>query len=450
MNKQTSQWFYVLYIMLFAGIGGMLYGYDIGVISGALPFMQQEISLNALQLSMIVAAVLGGGSLATLVSGGLSDIFGRKKLIMTAACIFIVGVLCLIFSETFMGILIGRIIQGIGVGIITIIIPLYLVETVPYEYRGRSIAIFQCFLTAGILLASVVDLKFLDHGDWRVMFACALIPGALLLLGTFKLCESPRWLLVKGRDVDARTALSYCNDTHEVEKELQEMKALQRKNINKVHFFDKKYRVPFLIALAIACLNQMTGINSLLQFSTFIIMKSGLHSVAISMLGTLGITLLNFLTTVLAFFLIDKVGRRPLMLIGTAGITLSLTFLAAVSFFVPISTLQGYLTIAGMLAYIVAFAIGPGVIVWLCLSEILPTPIRGNGMAVCLFANSLTSTLLASGFLEISKWVGYAGNFMLCGIATLLYFILVYRFLPESNQKTLEEIEQVFADEKGN
>ena len=165
----------------------------------------------------------------------------------------------------------------------------------------------------------------------------------------------------------------------------------------------------------------------------------------VSMLGTLGITLLNFLTTILAFFLIDKVGRRPLMLTGTAGITLSLVFLAGVSFFVPISPLQGYLTITGMLVYIMAFAIGPGVIVWLCLSEILPTPIRGNGMAVCLFANSLTSTLLAGGFLEIAHRVGYAGNFMLCGIATLFYFILVYRFLPESNQKTLEEIESHFS-----
>ena len=448
MNTQNNHWFYTLYIMLFAGIGGMLYGYDIGVISGALPFMQQEIALSTVQLSMIVAAVLGGGSIATLVSGGLSDVFGRKKLIVTAACIFIIGVICLISADTFIGVLIGRIIQGVGVGIVTIVVPLYLVETMPHRYRGRSIAIFQCFLTAGILLASVVDLKFLDNGDWRVMFACALIPGALLLLGAYKLCESPRWLLTKGRELEARKALACCNDQAEVEKELVEMKTLQRKHIAKTNFFKKEYRVPFLIALAIACLNQMTGINSLLQFSTFIIMKSGLTSVMVSMLGTLGITLLNFLTTILAFFLIDKVGRRPLMLIGTAGITLSLLFLACVSFFIPISALQGYLTIAGMLVYIMAFAIGPGVIVWLCLSEILPTPIRGNGMAVCLFANSLTSTVLAGVFLEIAHKVGYAGNFMLCGVATLLYFILVYRFLPESNQKTLEEIEQTFSNKE--
>lgn len=445
MNTQNKQWLYTLYIMLFAGIGGMLYGYDIGVISGALPFMQQEIALNTLQLSMIVAAVLGGGSIATLLSGGLSDVFGRKKLIVMAAVIFIVGVICLISADTFLSVLIGRIIQGIGVGIVIIVVPLYLVETVPHQYRGRSIAIFQCFLTAGILLASVVDLKFLDNGNWRVMFACALIPGALLLLGAYNLCESPRWLLTKGKEEQAKKALACCNDSIEADKEWQEMKLLQRKHITKTNLFKKEYRAPFFIALAIACLNQMTGINSLLQFSTFIIMKSGLTSVFVSMLGTLGITLLNFLTTLLAFFLIDKIGRRPLMLIGTAGITLSLVFLAGVSFFIPISSLQGYLTIAGMLTYIMAFAIGPGVIVWLCLSEILPTPIRGNGMAVCLFANSLTSTLLAGVFLEIAHKLGYAGNFILCGASTLLYFILVYRFLPESNQKTLEEIEQNFS-----
>jgi len=134
------------------------------------------------------------------------------------------------------------------------------------------------------------------------------------------------------------------------------------------------------------------------------------------------------------------------MLIGTSGITLSLLFLACVSFFIPVSVLQGYLTVAGMLMYIMAFAIGPGVIVWLCLSEILPTPIRANGMAVCLFANSLTSTLLAGAFLQIAHVFGYAGNFILCGLTTLLYFMLVYKFLPESNQKTLEEIEQVFSE----
>lgn len=446
MNAQNKRWFYTLYIMLFAGIGGMLYGYDIGVISGALPFMQQEIALSTVQLSMIVAAVLGGGSIATLVSGGLSDVFGRKKMIVAAACIFILGVICLISANTFAGVLVGRIIQGVGVGIVTIVIPLYLVETMPYRYRGRSVAIFQCFLTAGILLASVVDLKFLDDGDWRVMFACALIPGVLLLLGAYKLCESPRWLLTAGKELDARRALAGCNDPAEVEKEFQEMKALQKQHVSKTNFFKKEYRIPFFIALAIACLNQLTGINSLLQFSTFIIMKSGLTSVMVSMLGTLGITLLNFLTTILAFFLIDKVGRRPLMLVGTAGITVSLLFLACVAFLVPISAFQGYLTIAGMFVYIMAFAIGPGVIVWLCLSEILPTPIRGNGMAVCLFANSLTSTILAGVFLEIAHQVGYVGNFALCGVATLLYFILVYRFLPESNQKTLEEIEQSFSN----
>ncbi len=441
MNKQ---WMYTLYIMIFAGIGGMLYGYDMGVIRGALPFMQQEIALNTTQLSMIVAAVLGGGSIATLISGGLADVFGRKKLIVVAALVFILGVICLISGKSFAAILIGRIIQGIGVGIVMIVVPLYLVETVPHHYRGRSIATFQTFLTAGILLASIVDLKFLDNGDWRVMFSCALIPGILLLLGAYKLCESPRWLLRKGRELQAKQALSCCNDTVVVEKEIAQMKQLQYQHFNKRNFFNKKYWAPFLIALAIACLNQMTGINSLLQFSTFIIMQSGLSSVMISMLGTLGITLLNFLATILAFFLIDRVGRRPLMLIGTGGIAFSLLFLAIVAFFVPVGETQGYLTIVGMLGYILFFAVGPGVIVWLCLSEILPTPIRGNGMAICLFANSLTSTFLAAMFLYVSEWVGYGGNFILCAVATLFYFILVYRFLPESNQKTLEEIEKNF------
>lgn len=442
MNKQ---WINILYVMIFAGIGGMLYGYDIGVISGALPFMEKEITLTSGQLSMLVAAVLGGGSIATLVSGYLADIFGRKKLIIAAACIFIAGVIVLMNASSFAGVFLGRIIQGVGVGIVTIVIPLYLVETVPAYLRGRSIAIFQCFLTAGILLAALVNLKFLNNGDWRLMFACALIPGGLLLLGLYKLSESPRWLFNKGKIEASRRALLQCLDSNEVNKEIKVMESLRSQHHFKANFLKKPYRLPFLIALAIACLNQLTGINSLLQFSTFIIMKSGLSSIMVSMLGTAGITLLNFLSTVVAFFLIDKVGRRPLMLAGTFGVAIFLLFLSAVSYFSAPSPLQGYLIIIGMVGYIISFAIGPGVIAWLCLSEILPMPIRGNGMAICLFANSLTSTLLASVFLAIAHALGYAGNFILCSISTFIYFILVYRFLPESNQKTLEEIEQGFA-----
>ena len=442
----ASHWFSVVYIMCFAGIGGVLYGYDIGVISGALPFLQQDTQLLPSQLSIIVAAVLGGGALATLVSGTLADWFGRKIMILVAAIIFIIGILILINSSTYLGVLAGRLTQGVGVGIVTIIVPLYLVETLPTQFRGRGVTLFQCFLTAGIMLASVVDLQLVDSGNWQAMFAIALVPAVILFLGTVGLSESPRWLFKNNKLEKAKTALLKCNPVEETKREIAEMHSLAEDNAQRANqtIFQKCYLIPFLTALAIACANQLTGINSLLQFSTYILKQSGLSSDFVSMLGTLGITMTNFLVTIIAFFLIDKVGRKRLMCFGTAGIVIALFVLGLFSYFIPTGLLQGYLIIGGMLVYIFCFAIGPGVIVWLSLSEILPTAIRGNGMAACLFINSLVSTVLAGVFLQIAERWGYAANFWLCSFFTVFYFILVYRYLPESKEKTLEEIEEDF------
>ena len=437
----------VFYILCFAGIGGILYGYDIGVISGALLYFQNDLSLTTPQLSLIVAAVLGGGSVATLISGILSDLFGRKKMIVVSSIIFILGVIILINAQQFYSVLTGRIIQGIGVGIVTMIIPLYMVETVPTELRGRGIAIFQCFLTAGILLASVIDIAFAKTGNWRAMFACAIVPAVILLLGAFGLSESPRWLFQKGLIAKAQSAMLQFRSAQESELEIHEMQELSKiKHERRESLLKKQYIVPFLIALGIACLNQLTGINSLLQFSTYIIKQSGMSSNIVSMVGTVGITGLNFLTTVLVFFLIDVIGRRPLMNFGTIGMTLALIFLGCVSHFMPVGLTQGYLIITGLLLFIFSYALGPGVIVWLAISELLPTAIRGNGMAICLFVNSLVSTILASVFLSISNYLGYAGDFWFCAVFTTLYFVLVYRYLPESKAKSLEEIEEEFRE----
>jgi len=436
---------FTLYIMFFAGIGGILYGYDIGVIAGALLFIEHDIPMSTAKLSLIVAAVLGGGSIATLISGYLSDRFGRKRLILIAALIFILGILLVILAHAYTLLLIGRIIQGIGVGILTIVIPLYIVETMPAEYRGRGITIFQAFLTVGIAAAALVDLLFMETGNWRAMFGISLIPGLVLFLGGSLLPESPRWLFNQGRIDQARAALLRCGSQQQAELDFSEMNQLasiaEIKQPEKCSIFHRHYIAPFLLALAIACLNQLTGINSLLQFSTYIINASGIHSYVLSMMGTLGITTVNFLTTLVAFFLVDRVGRRPLMLFGTVGMTISLFVLGGLSGFIPPSPFQGYAIIIGMIAYIFMFAIGPGVIVWLVLSELLPTEVRGTGMAICLFMNSLVSTLLASGFLSIAKHVGYIGDFWLCALCTLVYFYVVLKFLPESKAKTLEEIE---------
>ncbi len=444
---------FAYFLIFFSGIGGMLYGYDIGVISGALTFMQQDIHLSNFELSSIVAAVLGGGAIATLFTGYFADKFGRRKMIIISSFIFIIGVISLLLSHEYISILISRLIQGIGIGIITIIIPLYIAETAPSSIRGRSVTIFQVFLTGGILLALAVDLAFTHSGDWRGMFACVLAPGFTLLIGSFYLTKSPRWLYAHGQEREALHILERIHSPSEAQKNINEMHEahLERSNLGILDFFNKltsrKYLTPFLIALAVACLNQLTGINSILQFSTLILRSTGMSSDFVSMLGSVGVGLINFIVTIIALSFIDKFGRKPLLITGTAGTTIALIY-SGIICLMPDSLLKGGLLCLGLCAFILFFAIGPGVVVWLALSELLPMPIRSKGMAICLFVNSAISAILASFFLVLVQYSGYQSVFWLCAGFTALYFLLATFILPETKNKTLEEIELYFDKNK--
>jgi sugar porter (SP) family MFS transporter len=437
---------YVLYVMFFAGLGGFLYGFDVGVITGAIVFMQKELNLSERELSFIVAAVLGGGSIATLFSGFLADLISRKNMIIIAALLFIIGIFLTITSHSYNAILWGRLVQGIGVGVIIIVMPLYIIETTPAALRGRSVTLFQLFLTAGILVSSASDVLFHKSGNWRAMFSIALIPGVIFFIGSLFLVKSPRWLFKNGYKEKAKEVLMRIVDKNEAEKSIKELLEIEKVSKSGLSFsiklfFSKPYFIPCMLALSVAILNQLTGINSLIQFSTYIINKSGISSVLVSMTGTVGITFMNFIVTLIAFTIIDKWGRRPLVIMGTLGTAISLIFLGFISFFLKASPLQGYLTILGLIMFICFFAIGPGVVVWLAISEILPLKIRSITMSIALFANSLTSAVLAAFFMDLSKFIGYAANFWFCGLCTFIYFIVVYYLLPETKGKTLEEIE---------
>lgn len=326
---------FAYFLIFFAGMGGILYGYDLGVIAGALLYIKKDIMLSDIQESVIVGAVLGGGSIAILISGLMADIFGRRTMISAASLIFLIGTGFVVSADSFLMLLSGRLVQGIAVGIVTIVTPLYLAETAPSEIRGRSVAAFQLMLTAGILIAYLVDMFFTSSGNWRAMFACVGVPGILLFLGSLKVPESPRWLLKKKKFRKVRSALSLLHDENTVDKNISEMeKILSSESEEKAKGFtdfirigcQKKYFIPFIIAFSVACLTQLTGINCLLQYDTVILDESGLGSGSLSMLGSTGVGLMNFAVTFTAILLVDRFGRRPLILLGTAGAALSLFF----------------------------------------------------------------------------------------------------------------------------
>lgn len=444
---------YVLFLMFFGGLGGILYGYDIGVISGALVFMKPQIHLTDNQISFLVAAVLGGGAFATLIAGFIANQIGRKATIFIASVIFLVGLVIIVDAHSYTSALVGRLIQGAGIGIEMIVLPLYLAEAAPSPLRGRFVTLFQLFLTFGIVLAYSIDLLFAHSENWRGMFACVFIPGILLLLGTFYVSESPRWLYLKQQKEKALQALLRTHAPEAAARDLQQMAELEAQKTTtaygKTSIWKKYYLVPFFIALAVACLNQLTGINSVLQFGTLILQSQGAPSNLLAMVGTVGIGLLNMLTTVVALLLVDRLGRKFLLTIGTGGLVCALIFLGLVSMFGANSAEKSYLILAGLLAYIMFFAIGPGVVVWLAISELIPTRIRSTGMSVCLFANSLVSAILASIFMLLVHKIQYSGTFFFCGAFTVIYFLLAVFVLPETKNKTLEDIEASFRHKAG-
>ena len=435
---------------LFAAMGGVLYGYDLGIISGALLFLRHDIPMTDDQMSFLVAAVLGGGAFATLITGPLSDWWGRRRMILVSSVIFIISVFIIVLANSYAVLLAGRIVQGVGVGVITIAVPLYLTESMPAHLRGRGVTAFQLLLAFGILLASLVGLAFTGSGDWRGMFLSAAVPGVIMFFGCFLLSDSPRWLAMKGRYEQALAVLRKTRSEDEAQHELKQMKsALEsgRKGfaVPKLKLMQKRYLLPLFIVFAVAICNQLTGINSFLQFSAVILKNGGLDSNVIAMLGSTAITGLNFVMTLIAISLSDKIERKYLVSFGTGGIVLALAYCGFIYWWLPLGMLKGYMLLGGILAFIFFYAVGPGALVWAILSELLPSRIRGTGLAVALFLNSMTSTILASVFLGLVHHIGYTGLFWLCGCFTIFYFLVAACLVPKTKGKSLEDIEASFA-----
>ena len=435
---------------IFAAIGGVLYGYDLGIISGALLFIRKSIPMTDNQMSFLVAAVLGGGSVATLVTGPLSDWFGRRRMILLSSVIFIISVFIIVFAHTYGVLLFGRLVQGVGVGVITIAVPLYLTEVMPSKWRGRGVTAFQLLLTVGILLATLVGALFTDlGGNWRAMFLTAGIPGVVMFFGCFFLTDSPRWLAMKGRYNAALAVLKKTRPAAEAQRELAQMKKALLSGKKGLHgqgtIWQKRYLVPLAIVFAVGILNQLTGINSFLQFSAIIFKTAGLSSNMVAILGSSAISGLNFVMTIIALLLVDKVERRTLVAIGTAGIVVALVSSGAMYAWLPDGYTKGWLLLIGILVFIFFYALGPGALVWTILSELLPSRVRSSGLAIALFLNSMASTVLASLFLALVDTIHYQGVFWLCGGFTVLYCLLAVFAIPKTSGQSLEDIEEHFA-----
>jgi MFS family permease len=561
-------------MLLVAGLGGLLYGIDVGIIGGALPYLEATSHLTRGQISIIVASVLLGSVFSTLFAGLLADWMGRKPLMLLSGVAFSVSVPIIALSQGFVPLFMGRLLQGVSGGLVGVVVPLYLAECLSAKVRGKGTGIFQWLLTLGIFVAALIGIYTSYHvagiaktasadalfaakdSAWRSIFWMSLPPGLLFVITAFFISESPRWLFQRGRIEEARAALerSRTRDQAAVEiEEMQETSAQGKRGVAyKGPLLSRRYVIPFLLACVILICNTATGINSVIGFNVDILIQSGLSDV-LAHWGYVLFTFMNFLMTVVGLQLVDRKGRRLLLIIGTSGVivslaavgtlflrtekgrydardavqrlvingdSLSLKFDPAVppqlgapivngqqslaiiysygdftsstkpillgdaepaaidragsipsskvaAFFqnpfanldaartaplkiehayitrVP-STTNGWMVAFCLYAFVSFFAMGPGVCVWLALSELMPTRIRSNGMSVALVLNQMVSTTLAAIFLPVVGKYGYSTMFYLFAGFTVVYLITAAFFLPETKGKTLEEIERLF------
>jgi MFS transporter, SP family, galactose:H+ symporter len=445
------------FIMFIAGMGGVLYGYDIGIINGVLLFITSDIPMNNLQLGIIVGAVLIPSALATIVTGKLADWFGRRLMMQIASLVFLISVIFLVLSNSYHMLLYSRWLQGLSVGIVVIVVPLYLAEIMPVHLRGRGVGVFQLLLTFGILLGTFINYLLADTHDWKLMFATSAVPAIILFIGCFFIPKSPRWLLMKGHSEKALKSLKYLNP---IEKANSERDSINNHLIQDnaeigVGFTSflralgrRHFLVPFLIVICVAILGQTTGINSILQYSAIILSHAGLSSDSGALLGTNLITAVNFIVTFIALCLVDRIGRKFLLIIGTALVTASLIYCGCIYAFCPLGDTKAILLMIGLVVYIIGFAIGPGACIFIILSELLPSNIRSLGMGIAICLNSLVGGVFASYFLFFVGHIGYSGVFWVCAVLTFIYFLIVAFILPETKNKSLEEIEESFIKQK--
>jgi len=444
-NEQKNM--FVIIVAAITAIGGMLFGYDTGVISGAILFIRSAFSLSSTSQEIVVSAVLIGAVIGASISGTLADKYGRRIMIIIAAIIFGAGAIFTALTPNIYALIAGRIGVGIAIGMASFIAPMYIAEVAPVNIRGALVSLNQLAITIGIVISYLVDFAFAPTGGWRWMLGLAVIPSLVLGIGMFFMPSSPRWLLSKGITEKAHSVLERIRMTKNVDGEIKEIKdslALE-KECKWADLLDPTVRPALIVGIGLAAFQQLTGINTVIYYAPTILLFAGLPSAAVSILATAGIGVINVIMTVVAIYLIDRIGRRPLLLIGLVGMVFSLLILG-IAFALPgLSSSLGLVSIISLMIYVGSFAIGLGPVFWLMISEIYPLRIRGRAMSAATVVNWGTNLLIAITFLSLVQIIGTSGTFWLYGIIGIGTWIFVYRLVPETKGRSLEEIETQMA-----
>ncbi len=439
---------FVLRVVIIAAIAGLLFGYDTGVIGGALLFIKHDLdAMSDFDQQAIVASLLIGAVFGALAGGWLANSLGRRRTIIMAGAIYIAGALGSALSESVWELVAARLILGLAVGATSFVAPMFISEMTPPAIRGGTVTFNQLMLTFGILIAYIACWALADvPGNWRWMVGLAAVPGLALAIGMHLVPSSPRWLVERGRHQQARDVLTRIHGKDAVTNELDEIKKVAGPKAGHLALLRPDLRPMLIVGIGLAAFQQLVGINTVIYYAPTILSFTGI-SAGSALTQALYIGLTNVIFTVAAILLLDRVGRRPLLLGGTAGLVIALV---ALGLFFRLDWLQNQvpqLALAALLLYIASFAIGIGPVFWLMISEIYPLSVRGPAEGITAVVNWGTNFVVSFTFLTLVNALTRAGVFWIyAAIGVITIGFILWR-VPETRGRSLEDIQKEFASQ---
>ncbi|MFF9472072.1 sugar porter family MFS transporter [Streptomyces roseolus] len=424
-------------------VGGFLFGFDTGVVSGALLYIRDDFGLNSFQQGSVVSVLLIGSVVGAMGAGKLADRWGRRRLLGAAGAVFLLGTAVAVFATGYGMLLAARIVLGLAVGTASALVPVYLSEISPTRIRGRLLTMNQLMITVGILVAYLVNLAFASGGDWRAMFACGAVPALVLVVAGRLLPESPQWLIEHGRPDEARRVIASVSDeatadrlVERVQRRIAEEGAKTSSSADGRSLWAPDVRPALVLGLTLAAVQQFGGINTIIYYAPTIIEQTGL-SASNSIFYSVAIGAINLVMTLVAIKLVDRIGRRPMVLVSLAVMAVSV-FLLGLAF---VADLSSGLTLLFMVVYIAAFAGGLGPVFWTLIGEIFPPSVRAEGSSASTAVNWVSNFIVSLAFLPLANVLGQGETFWIFAGICALAFVFVTRFLPETRGRGPEEIE---------
>lgn len=444
-KRRTSNRMITFFVCFLAALAGLLFGLDIGVIAGALPFIAKEFNVTSHQQEWIVSSMMFGAAIGAIGSGWMSSSLGRKKSLMVGAVLFVVGSLWSALATSPEMLIAARVLLGLAVGVASYTAPLYLSEIAPEKIRGSMISLYQLMITIGILGAYLSDTALSYSGDWRWMLGIITIPALLLLVGVIFLPNSPRWLAAKGNFYDAQKVLDRLRDTSEqAKRELDEIReSLKIKQTGWSLFKDNSnFRRAVYLGILLQVVQQFTGMNVIMYYAPKIFEIAGFTNTNEQMWGTVIVGLINVLATFIAIGLVDRWGRKPTLVLGFIVMAAGMGILGTMLHIGIHSAGAQYFAIAMLLMFIVGFAMSAGPLIWVLCSEIQPLKGRDFGITVSTTTNWIANMIVGATFLTLLSSLGNAGTFWLYAALNLVFIVITLWLIPETKNVTLERIEK--------